>query len=123
MRHKPKAEFGKDEKFIKEPGCCRGERPAEDLCGDQYEEQYHAITLVAHELEIALIRNKGEKHLAPVKRRNGDEVEYGIRCGTGNLPSNRIPQRLGFLRSHVEAQGEQLSDGEWIDLNVYVLER
>ena len=46
-----------------------------------------------------------------------------IRCGTGNLPSNRIPQRLGFLRSHVEAQGEQLSDGEWIDLNVYVLER
>ena len=46
-----------------------------------------------------------------------------IRCGTGNLPSNRIPQRLGFLRSHVEAQGEQLSDGEWIDLNVYVSER
>ena len=79
MRHKPKAEFGKDEKFIKEPGCCRGERPAEDLCGDQYEEQYHAITLVAHELEIALIRNKGEKHLAPVKRRDRDEVEYGKR--------------------------------------------
>ena len=46
-----------------------------------------------------------------------------IRCGTGNLPSNRIPQRLGFLRSHVELQGEQLSDREWIDLNVYVLER
>lgn len=45
-----------------------------------------------------------------------------IRCGTGNLPSNRIPQRLGFLRSHVELQGEQLSDREWIDLNVYVLE-
>ena len=45
-----------------------------------------------------------------------------IRCGTGNLPSNRIPQRLGFLRSHVEEQGEQLSDGAWIDLNVYVLE-
>ena len=37
-----------------------------------------------------------------------------IRCGTGNLPSNRIPQRLGFLRSHVEEQGEQLSDGAWI---------
>ncbi len=45
-----------------------------------------------------------------------------IRCGTGNLPSNRIPQRLGFLRSHVEEQGEQLSDGAWIDLDVYVLE-
>ncbi len=46
-----------------------------------------------------------------------------IRCGVGNLPSNHIPQRLGFLRSHVEMQGEQLSDGTWIDLNVYVLER
>ena len=46
-----------------------------------------------------------------------------IRCGTGNLPSNRIPQRLGFLRSHVEAHGEQLSGGEWIDLNIYILER
>ncbi len=46
-----------------------------------------------------------------------------IRCGVGNLPSNRIPQRLGFLRSHVEQRGEELSDGEWIDLNVYVLER
>ena len=45
-----------------------------------------------------------------------------IRCGTGNLPSNRIPQRLGFRRSHVEVQGEQLSDGAWIDLDVYVLE-
>lgn len=46
-----------------------------------------------------------------------------IRCGVGNLPSNRIPQRLGFLRSHVEQRGEELSDGEWIDLNVYILER
>ena len=46
-----------------------------------------------------------------------------IRCGVGNLPSNRIPQRLGFLHSHVEQRGEELSDGEWIDLNVYVLER
>lgn len=46
-----------------------------------------------------------------------------IRCGVGNLRSNRIPQRLGFRFSHVEERGEQLSDGEWIDLNVYVLER
>lgn len=43
-----------------------------------------------------------------------------IRCGVGNLRSNRIPQRLGFIRSHVEVRGEQLSDGEWIDLNVYI---
>ena len=46
-----------------------------------------------------------------------------IRCGVGNLPSNRIPQRLGFLRSHVELRGEELTGGEWIDLNVYRLER
>lgn len=46
-----------------------------------------------------------------------------IRCGVGNLPSNRIPQRLGFRCSHVELQGEELSGGEWIDLNVYVLEQ
>lgn len=46
-----------------------------------------------------------------------------IRCGVGNLPSNRIPQRLGFRRSHVELRGEELSGGEWIDLNVYTLER
>lgn len=45
-----------------------------------------------------------------------------IRCGTGNLRSNRIPQRLGFALEGVEKQGEQLSDGRWIDLNVYVLE-
>lgn len=46
-----------------------------------------------------------------------------IRCGVGNLPSNRIPQRLGFRRDRVEVRAEQLSDGEWIDLNVYVLDR
>ena len=46
-----------------------------------------------------------------------------IRCGAGNLPSNAIPRRLGFRLSHVEPRGEELSDGEWIDLNVYVLER
>lgn len=46
-----------------------------------------------------------------------------IRCGVGNLPSNAIPRRLGFRLSHVEPRGEELTGGEWIDLNVYVLER
>lgn len=45
-----------------------------------------------------------------------------IRCGVDNGPSNRIPQRLGFRLSHVEPRGEQLSDGAWIDLNVYMQE-
>lgn len=46
-----------------------------------------------------------------------------IRCGTGNAPSNRIPQRLGFRLDHVQPRSEQLTGGEWIDLNVYLLER
>ena len=46
-----------------------------------------------------------------------------IRCGTGNLPSNAIPRRLGFRLSHMEPRGEELSNGEWINLNVYVSER
>ena len=46
-----------------------------------------------------------------------------IRCATGNLPSNRIPQRLGMRLDRVEKQAELLSSGERIDLNVYVAEK
>lgn len=46
-----------------------------------------------------------------------------IRCGVGNERSNRIPQRLGFRFDRTEERGEQLSDGEWIDLNVYRSEK
>ena len=46
-----------------------------------------------------------------------------IRCAPGNLRSNRIPQRLGFRLDRVEVRGEQLADGEFVDLNVYLLER
>lgn len=46
-----------------------------------------------------------------------------IKCATGNLPSNRIPQRLGFRLDRVELRGELLSDGEFADLNVYRLAR
>ena len=46
-----------------------------------------------------------------------------IRCAPGNLRSNRIPQRLGFRLDRVEVRGEQLSDGEFVDLNIYLLER
>jgi len=42
-----------------------------------------------------------------------------IRCGTGNIRSNRIPRRLGFRLAFVQPQGEELSDGRLIDLNVY----
>lgn len=46
-----------------------------------------------------------------------------IRCALGNHRSNRIPQRLGFRPDRVEVRGEQLSDGEFVDLNVYLLDR
>ena len=46
-----------------------------------------------------------------------------IRCALGNYRSNRIPQRLGFALDRVEVRGEQLFDGEFVDLNVYLLER
>lgn len=46
-----------------------------------------------------------------------------IRCAVGNLPSNRIPQRLGFKLCCVEPHGEQLTGGQWTDLNVYALSK
>lgn len=46
-----------------------------------------------------------------------------IRCATGNLPSNRVPRRLGMRLDRVEPQAETLSSGERIDLNVYVSEK
>lgn len=45
-----------------------------------------------------------------------------IRCATGNLPSNRIPRRLGFRADRLEEHAEQLADGTRVDLQVYVLE-
>jgi len=45
-----------------------------------------------------------------------------IKCATGNGPSNRIPQRLGFTLSHVERRAELLEDGRYVDANVYVLQ-
>lgn len=54
-------------------------------------------------------------------RRGIDRIE--IRCALQNLPSNRIPQRLGFRLDRVEVRGEMLSDGSCTDLNVYVLKK
>lgn len=42
-----------------------------------------------------------------------------IRCAAGNGPSNRIPQRLGFLFEGVMPHGELMSDGRWVDLNIW----
>lgn len=42
-----------------------------------------------------------------------------IRCATGNIPSNRIPVRLGFKLEGTERDGELLTGNRYTDLNVY----
>lgn len=43
-----------------------------------------------------------------------------IKCGSQNLKSNKIPERLNFTFESVIKQGELLYD-KFIDLNLYVL--
>jgi len=42
-----------------------------------------------------------------------------IKCASGNIPSKKIPQRLGFSLEGIERDGELLSDGKFTDLEVY----
>ena len=42
-----------------------------------------------------------------------------IRCGVGNIPSRRIPIRLGFRFEGIERAGELFPDGRFVDLEVY----
>ena len=42
-----------------------------------------------------------------------------IKCAVGNLPSNKIPLRLGFVTEGVERAGEQIMPGKFLDLNIY----
>lgn len=42
-----------------------------------------------------------------------------IKCAVGNLPSNAIPERLGFTLEGIERDGELLSSGQFTDLKVY----
>ncbi|MGF6148856.1 Putative ribosomal N-acetyltransferase YdaF [Kingella potus] len=44
-----------------------------------------------------------------------------ICCGVGNLPSQSIPKRLGFVFEGIERQGERVSDGVFRDLQVYAV--
>jgi ribosomal-protein-serine acetyltransferase len=43
-----------------------------------------------------------------------------IKCGTGNVESQRIPEKLGFVEEGIIRQGERLRDG-FIDLKLYSL--
>lgn len=42
-----------------------------------------------------------------------------IKCAVGNVPSKRIPQRLGFKFEGIERAGELMPDGTFTDLEVY----
>jgi len=42
-----------------------------------------------------------------------------IKCATGNNPSKKIPQKLGFKLEGVERDGEMLISGNYTDLEVY----
>lgn len=46
-----------------------------------------------------------------------------IKCAVGNMPSKRVPQRLGFTLEKIEKDGEMLSNGVITDLEVYVKHR
>jgi Acetyltransferases, including N-acetylases of ribosomal proteins len=44
-----------------------------------------------------------------------------IKCAIGNLPSKKIPQKLGFTLEGIERDGELLCDGKFTDIEVYSL--
>jgi len=44
-----------------------------------------------------------------------------INCAVGNLPSKKIPQRLGFQFEGIERDGELLSDAVFADIERYSL--
>lgn len=71
-------------------------------------------------------QGKGIMHSAVEQLCNIASEELGvhtveIKCAVGNLPSNRIPQHLGFRLNRIEPDGELLSDGHYVDINVYSL--
>ena len=42
-----------------------------------------------------------------------------IRCAVGNIPSNAVLKRLGFTLEGTEREGELLTSGEYVNVNVY----
>ena len=52
-----------------------------------------------------------------VRERNMNRIQ--IRCAVGNIPSNAIPKRLGFTLEGTEREGELLTSGEYVNVNVY----
>ena len=52
-----------------------------------------------------------------VRERNMNRIQ--IRCAVGNIPSNAVPKRLGFTLEGTEREGELLTSGEYVNVNVY----
>lgn len=46
-----------------------------------------------------------------------------IKCAVGNMRSKAIPQRLGFTLEGIERDGELMSNGKYVDLEIYSLLR
>jgi len=44
-----------------------------------------------------------------------------IKCAVGNQRSRKIPQKLGFVFEGIERDGELLSGGKYVDIEVYSL--
>lgn len=42
-----------------------------------------------------------------------------IKCTVGNVPSQKIPERLGFVFEGVERAGERFGENKYFDLRVY----
>lgn len=59
------------------------------------------------------------RHLCQWAVRERDINRIQICCAAGNVPSNAIPQRLGFTLEGTEREGELLASGEYVDCNVY----
>ena len=52
-----------------------------------------------------------------VRERNMNRIQ--IRCAVGNIPSNAVPKRLGYTLEGTEREGELLTSGEYVNVNVY----
>lgn len=48
-----------------------------------------------------------------------DMYRIEIRCGVGNTPSRKIPNRPGFRFEGIERGAELFPDGRCVDLEVY----
>ena len=59
------------------------------------------------------------RHLCRIAVEERGMNRIQIRCAVGNIPSNAVPKRLGFTLEGTEREGELLTSGEYVNVNVY----